>query len=55
MMKHIPNTISREIGNLALTPAQDIISGKGLIIGNGSISTKNNKKGGAQAAQASQS
>ena len=44
-MKHIPSTISREIGNIACTPAQDTSLGKGLIIGNGSISTKNNKKG----------
>jgi len=43
-MKQIPTTISREIGNIACLPAQEISLGKGLIIGNGSISTKNNKK-----------
>jgi hypothetical protein len=44
-MKQNPSTISSEIPNLACTPAQDMSLGKGLIIGNGSISTKNNKKG----------
>jgi len=44
-MKQIPTTISRDIGNIASTPAQDTSVGKGIIIGNGSISTKNNKKG----------